>query len=125
MTLMFLGIACGPLVHLAGVLDRPGWRYVGYLGIAGYVGVACFVAWTAVTQRPYVVVDHAGVHVGRRSMAWTDVGSIGLVGRPARQLPIHPKNVWAKDLVITRQHVNDLESFRTWLEGVLGAARDG
>lgn len=123
LTLLYFGISAGTLIRLPDILDEPGWRYFGYLAIVLYVGTAGFVVWTFVTQRPYLVVDHTGIHSGRRFMAWTDIGSIGLLRGPVRQLPIHPKNVWAKDLVITRQHVNDLQSFRTWLDEVLEEQR--
>src|SRR4051812_32397187 len=124
-----LSLALGPslllMSRLPDMLDDGGWRYLGYLIIVGYAVVAIALAWQFITQRPYVVVDRTGVRSGRRFMPWTDVGSIGLIRgqNPFRQLPIHPKNVWAKDLVLSRQHVNDLQSFRTWLEEVLEEQR--
>lgn len=85
------------LSRLPDMLDDGAWRFVGYLLIAAYVGVVIAVAWQLITQRPYLIVDRTGIHQGRRSMPWTEVGSIGLIRgpRPIRQLPIHPKNVWA------------------------------
>ncbi|MGZ0151505.1 hypothetical protein ACXJJ3_30930 [Kribbella sp. WER1] len=121
--LLYLALSGNMLLHLPDMLTRPGWRYFGYLAIAAYAGIVGFIVWTAVTQRPYLVVDHNGLHCGRRSILWRDVGSVGLLRGPARQLPVHPKNVWAKDFVITRQHVNDVESFRTWLEELLAQQR--
>jgi hypothetical protein len=122
-------LALGPTMLLMGrlpdILDDGTWRYFGYLIIVGYAGVAIALAWQFITQRPYVVVDRTGVRSGRRFMPWTDVGSIGLLRgqSPFRQLPIHPRNVRAKDLVLSRQHINDLQSFRTWLTEVLEEQR--
>ncbi|MET9270994.1 hypothetical protein [Kribbella sp. NPDC003557] len=112
--------------RLPDMLDDEGWRYLAYLLIVGYVGIAAMIAWQLVTQRPAVVVDHRGIHVGRRRfMAWSEVGSIGFVAGPklARQLPVQPKNVWAKNLVLTQQHVNDLSAFRLWLGELLEEQR--
>lgn len=83
------------------------------------------IVWQLVTQRPYLVVDRTGIHQGRRFMPWADIGSTGLItgSGPFRRLPIHPENVWAKDFVVSRQHVNDLQTFRTWLEELLEEQR--
>ncbi|WP_432880760.1 hypothetical protein ACQPYH_35915 [Kribbella sp. CA-245084] len=122
-------LGLGPSLLLMGrlpdMLDEGAWRYFGYLIIVGYAGIAIAVAWQLITQRPYVVVDRTGVRAGRRFMPWTDVGSIGLIRgqNPFRELPIHPKNVWAKDLVLSRQHVNDLAAFRSWLDELLAEHR--
>ncbi|WP_344192836.1 hypothetical protein [Kribbella karoonensis] len=115
------------LSRLPDMLDDGACRFVGYLLIAAYVGVVIAVAWQLITQRPYLIVDRTGIHQGRRSMPWTEVGSIGLIRgpRPIRQLPIHPKNVWANDLVLSQQHVSDLQTFRTWLETILEEQRVG
>ena len=112
--------------RLPDMLDDGSWRYLAYLLIAGYVGIGVMIVWQLVTQRPVVVVDHRGIHVGhRRFMAWSEIGSIGFVAGPklARQLPVQPKNVWAKNLVLTQQHVNDLSAFRLWLGELLEEQR--
>jgi hypothetical protein len=120
----------GPTLLTAGrlpdMLDDATGRFLAYLLIAAYVCLVIAIVWQLVTQRPYVVVDRTGIRSGRRFMPWTDVGSIGLIRgpRPIRQLPIHPKNVWAKDLVLTQQHINDLESFKTWLTELLTNHRE-
>jgi hypothetical protein len=120
----------GPTLLTAGrlpdMLDDATGRFLAYLLITAYVGLVIAIVWQLVTQRPYVVVDRTGIRSGRRFMPWTDVGSIGLIRgpRPIRQLPIHPKNVWAKDLVLTQQHINDLESFKTWLTELLTNHRE-
>ena len=123
--LLFLfASAMTTLSRLPDMLADNAWRFVGYLLIAVYVGILSVAAWQLITQRPYLIVDHLGVHRGRRSMPWTEIGSIGLIRGPlGRQLPIHPKNVWAKDLVLGREHVNDLETFRTWLQELLDEHR--
>jgi hypothetical protein len=110
---------------LPDMLADGNWRFLAYLLIPAYAGVMIAMVWQLVTQRPYLVVDRIGIHQGRRSMPWNDIGSVGLIRGPApfRQLPIHPKDVWAKDLVLSRQHVNDLQSFRTWLKEVLEEQR--
>ncbi|GAA2837369.1 hypothetical protein GCM10010522_64650 [Kribbella solani] len=98
------------------------WRVTSYVLFAVYVVVGAGVIWQLITQRPVVVVDHRGIHYGRRRfMAWDDISSIDLPHGPrmTRQLPIHPKDVWAKRLVLTQNHVSDLESFRTWLTALL------
>ena len=61
----------------------------------------------------------------RRFMAWSEIGWIGFVSGPkiARQFSVMPKDVWAKSLVLNRQHLNDLQTFRTWLEGLLDEYR--
>ncbi|MEV6272538.1 hypothetical protein AB0L64_35555 [Kribbella sp. NPDC051936] len=112
--------------RLPNMLDDNAWRYLAYLIIVGYVGIAAMIVWQLVSQRPVVVVDHRGIHVGhRRFMAWSEIGSIGFVAGPklARQLPVQPKNVWAKNLVLTQQHVNDLSAFRLWLGELLDEQR--
>jgi hypothetical protein len=121
-------IVAFPLIsagRLADMLADGNWRFLAYLLIAVYAGAVITLVWQLATQRPYLIVDRTGVHQGRRSMPWIEIGSIGLTRgpNPFRQLPIHPKNVWAKDLVLSRQHVNDLQSFRTWLEEVLEEQR--
>lgn len=123
--LLLLGPVLLSIGRLPDMLDDGTERYFGYLIIVVFAGIAIAFAWQFITQRPYVVVDRTGVRSGRRFMPWTDVGSIGLIrGQGSfRQLPIHPKNVWAKDLVLSRHHVNDLQSFRTWLEEVLDEQR--
>lgn len=108
------------------MLDDGGWRFLGYLLIVTWIGVAVVLVWQLVTQRPVVVVDHRGIHRGtRRFMAWSEIGSIGLASGPklARRFPVHPKDVWAKDLLLGQQHVNDLEAFRTWLGELLEERR--
>ncbi|MFF0264460.1 hypothetical protein [Kribbella sp. NPDC004536] len=100
-------------------------RFLGYLVIVLDAVFVIMLAYTLITQRPYLIVDRTGIRQGRRSILWTDVGSIGLIrgARPIRQLPIHPKNIWAKDLILTQQHVSDLQTFRTWLDEVLEEQR--
>jgi hypothetical protein len=121
---LVLGYSMMAAARLPDMLADDVWRFVGYLVIVAYVGIAIVTVRQLITQRPYVVVDRVGVHRGRRSMPWTEIGSIGLIRSPlVRQLPIHPKNVWAEDLVLSRAHVNDLESFRTWLGDVLEEQR--
>jgi len=115
----------GPALLFATDLPRmldSRWRFVACLLIVAYAGLAIVIGWQLVTQRPIVIVDHRGIHRGRRQfMAWSDIGSIGPVsgGGLVRQLSVHPRNVWAKNLVLTRHHVNDLEAFRTWLDEIL------
>ncbi|MEU8226367.1 hypothetical protein [Kribbella sp. NPDC048915] len=113
--------------RVPGMLDDGNWRYVAYLLIAVYVGAAAMIVWQLVTQRPALVVDRRGLHLGRRRfMAWSEIGGIGFVSGPGwiRQLPIHPKHVWAKNLVLTQHHVNDLSAFRVWLGELLDEYRD-
>ena len=104
------------------MLADGNWRFLAYLLIAVYAGVVIALVWQLVTQRPVLVIDHRGIHQGRRrSMPWTEIGSIGLVTGPklARQLQVHPKNVWAKNLTLTQQHANDLQALQTWLTSLL------
>ncbi|MBP2350250.1 hypothetical protein JOF29_001333 [Kribbella aluminosa] len=122
---LVLGYSVMAAVKLPDMLADDIWRFLGYLVILAYVGVAIVIIRQLVTQRPYVVVDRVGIHRGRRSMPWTETGSIGSVtgAKLVRQLRLHPKNVWAKELTISQHHVNDLESFRTWLSEVLDEHR--
>jgi len=124
--LSLLGWALVTAGRLPDMLDDGGWRYVAYLLIATYAGVAIMIGWQLVTQRPVLVVDRRGIHVGRqRFMPWSDIGSIGFVSgpKPLRQFPVQPKNVWAKNLVLTQRHVNDLSAFRLWLGELLDEYR--
>ncbi|GAA1129300.1 hypothetical protein GCM10009630_29000 [Kribbella jejuensis] len=123
--LFLLGPALMTLSRLPDMLADDVGRFFGYLSIAVYAVVLIVLAYTLITQRPYLIVDRSGIRQGRRSIAWTDVGSIGLIRgpRPVRQLPVHPKNIWANDLLLTRQHVNDLQTFKTWLEELLEEQR--
>lgn len=112
--------------RVPGMLDDGSWRYVAYLLILGYIGAAVMMVWQLVTQRPVLVVDRSGLHLGRRRfMAWSDIGGIGFVAgsRVIRQLPIQPKDVWAKNLILTQQHVSDLPAFRLWLGQLLDERR--
>ena len=121
---VLLGYSILTASKLSDMLADHVWRFVGYLVIVAYVGIAIVTVRMLVTQRPYVVVDRVGIHRGRRCMPWTKIGSIGLLRGPlVRQLPIHPKNVWATDLVLSREHVNDLQSFKSWLEELLDEVR--
>lgn len=125
--LPILGFALLTVRGVPDMLDDGGvWRYLAYLIILAYAGVVIVMVWQLVTQRPVVVVDRRGIHYGRRRfLAWDDIGSIGFAAGPrvARQLPVQPKNVWAKNLVLTRQHVNDLSAFRLWLGELLDEQR--
>ncbi|WP_460665534.1 hypothetical protein [Kribbella swartbergensis] len=118
-----------PLVYLPGptlaLLDGE-WRFVGHLMIVVSVGVVVAMVWQLVTQRPVVIVDRRGIHRGRRRfMAWSDVGSLGPVSGPklARQFPVMPRDVRAKNLVLGQEHVNDVAAFRSWLDEVLDEHR--
>lgn len=110
-------MACFGAIRLPDMLDSS-WRVVGYVAIAAYAGIAIVIGWQLVTQRPVVIVDRNGIH---RFIPWTDISSIGPLSGPklARQFLIFPKNVRAKNLVLTQQHANDLQSFRAWLEELL------
>ncbi|MGW7683731.1 hypothetical protein ACWGID_23540 [Kribbella sp. NPDC054772] len=103
------------------ILDS-GDRLLGYLMILGYLAGLVAISWQLITQRPLLVVDQRGIHLGRRrSMLWTEISSIGVVSGPRlfRRLEVFPKDIWAKNLTLAQSHVNDLESFRTWLDEVL------
>ncbi|WP_130440294.1 hypothetical protein [Kribbella rubisoli] len=103
-----------------------GWPVLGWLLIVGYVGVAGLLAWQLVTQRPAIVVDRRGIHCGRRRfIAWSEISSIGPVSGPklARHLLVFPKDVWAKNLALSQQNVNDLQTFRAWLDELLAEQR--
>jgi hypothetical protein len=106
--------------------DGGGRRLFAYLLIAMYAAVVIGIAWQLVTQRPVLVVDRRGIHLGRRRfMPWTDIGSVGPVtgGKLARHVPVNPKNVWAKNLPLSHHHVNDLQAFQTWLTELLDEHR--
>jgi len=124
-TLFVLPLTLASAGQIPEKLDS-GWRFLGYLTIAVYVSLWAAGVWQLITQRPVVVVDRTGIHHGRRRfMAWSEIGWIGFVSGPkvARQFSVMPKDVWAKSLVLNRQHVNDLQTFRTWLEGLLDEYR--
>ncbi|TDO68634.1 hypothetical protein EV651_102557 [Kribbella sp. VKM Ac-2571] len=113
--------------QLPSMLDDGGWRFLAYLQIAAYVGIVAMLVWQLVTQRPILVVDHRGIHQGRRRfMPWDEIGSIGPVSGPkmARQLHVYPKNIWAKHLILTQHHLNDLQTFQTWLTELLTNHRE-
>jgi hypothetical protein len=123
--LLVLPVALMGASGIPEMLDS-GWRFYAYLLILMYVVLVVGVVWQLVTQRPVLVVDRRGIHQGRRHfMSWDDIGSIGPVSgpKPSRQLQIFPKNVWAKNLTLTQQHVNDLQAFRTWLNELLAEQR--
>ena len=124
-TLFVLPLALTSAHRIPEMLDGE-WRFLAYLTIAAYGSLAAAGVWQLITQRPVVVVDRTGIHHGRRRfMAWSEIGWIGFVSGPkiARQFSVMPKDVWAKSLVLNRQHVNDLQTFRTWLEGLLDEYR--
>ena len=120
---LLLALAPTPMVlaSLPDMLADGNWRFLAYLWITAYACLVLVFLYQLVTRRPYVVVDRAGIRSGRRFLPWNEIGSIGLVTgpNPIGKLPIHPKNVWANDLVLTRRHVNDLKSFHTWLDELL------
>jgi hypothetical protein len=119
--LLLLPMGVMGLGSIPDMLDR-GWPALAYLLIAGYAGGVIAIAWQLITQRPTLVIDHRGIHVGRRRfMPWTDIGSIAPISGPmiSRQLQILPKNVWAKNLTVTQHHVNDLQALQTWLNELL------
>lgn len=118
-------VTLGPAGRIPDMLDS-GWRFVGYLMIVAYVGVAVAIIWQLVTQRPVVIVDRTGIRHGRRRfIAWSEIESIGPLSgsKLAWQFPVMPKDVWAKNLVLSRHQVNDLPAFRTWLEELLAEHR--
>jgi len=103
-----------------------GWPVLAYLLITLYAGLVVGITWQLITQRPTLVIDHQGIHQGRRrSMPWTEISSIGPVSGPkmSRQLEVFPTNVWAKHLTLSQFHVNDLQAFRTWLNELLAEQR--
>ncbi len=117
-----LGLSVLSAGSLPDMLADGNWRFLAYLLIAVYAGALIALVWQLVTQRPVLVIDHRGIHQGRRrSMPWDEIGSIGQVSgsKMARQLPIHPKNIWAKNLTLTQQHANDLQALQSWLQDVL------
>ncbi|MGW6201122.1 hypothetical protein ACWF0M_33585 [Kribbella sp. NPDC055110] len=119
--LLFLPTAFFGASTIPDMFDH-GWPVIAYLLITLCAALVLGITWQLVTQRPLLVIDHRGIHQGRRRfLPWDEIGSIGPISGPkmARQLQIHPKNVWAKNLVLTQQHVNDLQTFQTWLEEVL------
>lgn len=120
-----LGMAFFGAIRLPELLDS-GWRVVGYLAIVAYVGIAAVVVWQFVTQRPIVIVDRNGIHRGRRSfIAWSEISSIGPLSGPklAHQFLVFPRNVRAKNLVLSQSHANDLQPLRTWLDDLLNEHR--
>jgi hypothetical protein len=124
--LLVLPIAVMGASGIPDMLDS-GWRVLAYLLITMYAALVVGIIWQLVTQRPVLVIDHRGIHQGRRRfMPWDEIGSIGPVSgtKLIRQLPVHPKNIWAKDLVLTQQHVNDLQTFQTWLTDLLTNHRE-
>ena len=121
-----LGLSLLSTGSLPDMLADGNWRFLAYVLIAAYAGVVIALVWQLITQRPVLVIDHQGIHQGsRRFMPWSEIGSIGHISGPkmARQLQIHPKNVWAKNLTLTQQHINDLQAFSTWLQEVLEERR--
>ncbi|WP_165546338.1 hypothetical protein [Kribbella soli] len=120
--LPILGLSVLSAGSLPDMLADGNWRFLAYLLIAVYAGAGIALVWQLVTQRPTLVIDHRGIHQGRRRfMPWTEIGSIGPISGPkmARQLQIHPRNIWAKNLTLTQQHVNDLQALKTWLNTLL------
>jgi hypothetical protein len=121
-----LGLSALSAGTLPDMLADGTWRFLAYLLIAACAGVVIAGIWQLVTLRPILVIDHRGIHQGRRHfMPWTEIGSIGPVSGPkmSRQLQIYPKNVWAKNLTLTQHHVNDLQTFQTWLNELLAEQR--
>ncbi|MFG1817138.1 hypothetical protein ACGFIF_25500 [Kribbella sp. NPDC049174] len=100
-------------------------RLLAFALVASVVGCLGFIGWQAITRRPMVTVDRQGIRSGRKFMAWTDVGSIGIphgLGF-AQTLPIIPADVWAKDLTLSQENVRDVLAFARWLEDVLNEQR--
>lgn len=116
--LLVAGPSIATLARLPDMLADGNWRYPAYLAITVYAGLALVMLHRLVTRRRYLVVDRTGIRSGRRFLPWNEIGSIGLITGPTPldHLPIHPKHVRSKNLNLTRQHVNDLQSFRTWLD---------
>jgi hypothetical protein len=124
--LLLLPIALVGAGSIPDMLENGG-RVLAYLLITMYVGLALGITWQLITRRPILVIDHRGIHQGRRRfLPWDEIGSIGPISGPkmARQLLVFPKDVWAKNLVLTQQNVNDLQAFRTWLTEVLTQHRE-
>ncbi|RZT19974.1 hypothetical protein EV649_3114 [Kribbella sp. VKM Ac-2569] len=124
--LLVLPVAVMGASGVPDMLDS-GWRVLAYLLITMYAALVVGLIWQLVTQRPILVIDHRGIHQGRRRlMPWDEIGSIGPVSgsKMAGQLPVHPKNVWAKNLVLTQQHVNDLQTLQAWLTELLTTHRE-
>ena len=96
------------------VLLWPG-MYAVFLG---------YSVWKLVTQRPVLTVDHHGIRFGRRKyMPWTEIGTIGIPHGPSfyQGLPIIPKDVWSKDLIIRQENIQNIRTFATWLTEQLAA----
>jgi hypothetical protein len=111
---------------VAALLDDGLLRYAAWVVIAAYAGGIGTVVWQLVTRRPVLVVDRRGLRRGPRFLPWNEIGGVGFVTgpRPARQLPVQPKDARARNLVLTQQHVSDLSAFRLWLGELLDEYRD-
>jgi hypothetical protein len=100
-------------------------RVSAFAAMGLYLFALGFGAWQLVTQRPMLTVDHHGIRFRRKSMPWTEVGAIGIATGPVwgRKMPVIPKDVWAKDLVLGAVNVRDLPALRRWLETLLDEHR--
>lgn len=71
------------------------------------------------TRYPALTVDEFGLRVGRKkSLRWSEVGSIGLLrkGLGTRTLPILPRDVWGKELIVPHSAARDMKALQQWLE---------
>jgi hypothetical protein len=79
------------------------------------------------THYPALTVDEFGLKIGlKKSIRWSEVGSIGLLrrGSPSgRALPIIPKDAWGKELLIPATAARDMKALQQWLEELLKAHR--
>lgn len=105
--------------------DGVGWKILGVLlGALVLVTVAGRVR-PVITLRPVLTVDQAGVRLGKRELAWAEIGEIGVITgwQSLRTLSVVPQNASAKALRVPQDNVKDLEVFAGWLSEVLAQRR--
>ncbi|TCO34469.1 hypothetical protein EV652_102535 [Kribbella steppae] len=108
------------------MLEEGGFsRVLAFFLFALFIGSAGYLVWQAITRRPVLTVDRAGIRSGRKFMPWIEIGAIGIPHGPGflQTLPIIPANVWAKDLTLSQENVRDVLALARWLEEVLKEQR--
>ncbi|HZX02647.1 hypothetical protein [Kribbella sp.] len=88
------------------------------------VAAACFGVWQLVTLRPVLTVDSSGIRLGRRFLAWNEIGAIAdLDGAPGDRFVTVVPSVRGRKLRLGEDHVRNVPAFRYWLSDLLDQHR--
>ncbi|WP_132187959.1 MULTISPECIES: hypothetical protein [Kribbella] len=127
---------------MSAALGRQSWLWFPLFGAVGaplLLWFVCATAWVTLFGRPVLVVDGAGVSLGRKYLAWHEIQAIDAIGglglrrrRPSDpRRPVDASVEWfggftivpiakprKRQIFVGNHQVKELISLATWLEAL-------